>query len=74
MLEESAEALATIDLEYALACFEVDRWGAVKKIPDVNFDHLLATSTCKVKKMTTYQVQTNQPVKTWKLPIRTTRC
>ena len=45
------EALATIDLEYALACFEVDRWGAVKKIPDVNFDHLLATSTSKVKKI-----------------------
>lgn len=25
MLEESMKALATIDLEYALACFEVDQ-------------------------------------------------
>ena len=25
-------------------------------------------------KKVTYQVQTNQPVQTWKLPIRTTRC
>jgi hypothetical protein len=49
MLEERAKAQATVDLERAQAWFEVDRRGAVKKIQDVNFDPLPATSTPQVK-------------------------
>ena len=45
MLEERAKARATADLE-------VGRWGAIKKIRDVNFNPLLDISTSEVK---TYQ-------------------
>jgi hypothetical protein len=49
MLEERANPQAAADLERALACFEVDRRGAIKKIQDVNFNPFLATSTSEVK-------------------------
>jgi hypothetical protein len=44
MLEERAKARAAADLEHALACFEVDRRRAIKKIQDINFDSLPAKS------------------------------
>ena len=49
MLEERTKAEAVVDLQYSLACFEVDWRGAIKKIQDVNFDPLSATSTSEVK-------------------------
>jgi hypothetical protein len=53
MLEERAKARAAANLEeHALACFEVDRQGAIKKIQDVNFDPLPNIFTSEVK---TYQ-------------------
>ena len=49
MLEQKVRAQATANLEYTLACFEVDRRGAVKKTKDVSFDPLPATSSFEVK-------------------------
>ena len=49
MLEERAKARAAADLEHALSCFKVDRRGAMKKIQDVNFKPLPATSKSEVK-------------------------
>ena len=44
MLEERAKARAAGDLEHALACLELDRRGAIKKIQDIDFDPLPAKS------------------------------
>ena len=49
MLEQKVRAQATANLEYTLACFEVDHRGAVKKTKDVSFDPLPATSSFEVK-------------------------
>lgn len=49
MLEERAYARATIDLDEALSCFEVDLHGAMKKIRYVSFYSLSTTSTYDVK-------------------------
>lgn len=49
MLKERTKAQAAMDLEYALPCFEVDWWGAVKKIKDTSFDPVPITSSSKVK-------------------------
>lgn len=45
MLEERVKSEATADLEYVLACFEVDRWGVVKKIKDTLMMKLLPSLT-----------------------------
>jgi len=47
--EGEAKAQAAENLEYALACFEVDRREGVKKVKDVSFDPLPATSSSEVK-------------------------
>ncbi|CAD6224603.1 unnamed protein product [Miscanthus lutarioriparius] len=48
ILEERAKAQATADLEFALACFEMDQQGTTKKIKDVHFDPLPTISTYEI--------------------------
>ena len=49
MVEERVKGHVTANLDYTLACFEVDRLSAVKKIKDVSFDPLPATCSFEVK-------------------------